>query len=171
MTDWYFSDLPKSLVPSMLSCSWLRPLLVMAENCQLSTSARCPHVQEGGLTKNDRFWEKKNETEINFEESYLTDILETSTGSYIYSCKYNFNLLSLTCRKYWNRHILILFFATSAVITQKIVSLFLVFISISAVSLSFKWNVNFHSASCFSKPGIELNFWKLFSALNGARPW
>lgn len=42
---------PSNFSASVVSCSMVRPLLVVEENCQLSTSATWSHVPTGGLVK------------------------------------------------------------------------------------------------------------------------
>lgn len=44
-------NLPNSFSASVVSCSMVKPLLVVDENCQLSTSATWSHVPTGGFVK------------------------------------------------------------------------------------------------------------------------
>lgn len=46
---------PSSFSASVVSCSMVRPLLVVEENCQLRTSATWSHVATGGLVKKFTF--------------------------------------------------------------------------------------------------------------------
>lgn len=46
---------PSNFSASVVSCSMVRPLLVVEENCQLSTSATWSHVPTGGLVKKFTF--------------------------------------------------------------------------------------------------------------------
>lgn len=48
-------NLPRSLSPSMLSCSLLSPLPAKLENCQLRTSESWLQLARNGLLKNPRF--------------------------------------------------------------------------------------------------------------------
>lgn len=46
---------PSNFSASVVSCSMVRPLLVVEENCQLRTSATWSHVPTGGLVKKFTF--------------------------------------------------------------------------------------------------------------------
>lgn len=50
---------PNNFSASVVSCSIVKPLLVVDENCQLSTSATWSHVPTGGLVKKLTFCREK----------------------------------------------------------------------------------------------------------------
>jgi len=54
-----FIILPSNFSASVVSCSMVRPLLVVEENCQLNTSATWSHVPTGGLVKKFTFCERR----------------------------------------------------------------------------------------------------------------
>lgn len=77
-------DSPRSLSPSMLSCSLLRPRLVIEENCQLSTSESWPQVTGGGLRKNDRFCKERGRFySINTQITIWCNIFDSITWNWI----------------------------------------------------------------------------------------
>lgn len=63
---------PSNFSASVVSCSMVRPLLVVEENCQLSTSATWSHVPIGGLVKKFTFCTKRTSpTSFKFNHFFL----------------------------------------------------------------------------------------------------
>lgn len=59
---WFSMASPNSFSASVVSCSMVRPLFVVDENCQLSTSATWSHVPTGGLVKKFTFCPRMHST-------------------------------------------------------------------------------------------------------------